>query len=65
VASSAANLAASKKSGAAQALLGMQAQYEQTPPTSSRSTTATLRPAARARSASVRPIGPAPITMTS
>ncbi len=47
------------------ALLGMHAQYEHSPPTSSRSTAATVNPAAPARSATVCPIGPVPITITS
>src|SRR5271168_5504554 len=51
--------------GRSNALLGTQAQYEHSPPTSSRSTIATCRPAARARSATFCPIGPAPSTTTS
>ena len=56
---------ATATTGRSIALLGMQAQYEHSPPTSSRSTAATLSPAARARSATVYPTGPAPITITS
>lgn len=51
--------------GRSSALLGMQAQYEHSPPTSSLSTTAQLRPAARTRSATFSPTGPAPSTTTS
>src|SRR5690349_12028176 len=51
--------------GRRRALLGMQAQYEHSPPTSSLSTTAVERPAARARSATFSPTGPAPSTTTS
>ncbi len=51
--------------GLNRALLGMQAQYEHSPPTSSDSTTAVLSPAALVRSATFSPTGPAPITTTS
>src|SRR5262245_64008295 len=44
---------------------GMQAQYEHSPPTSSRSTMATVRPASAHRPAAASPAGPAPITITS
>ena len=46
--------------GRSSALLGMQAQYEHSPPTSSLSTTAVVSPAARARSATFSPTGPGP-----
>ena len=52
-------------SGRSNALLGMQAQKEHSPPTSSRSTTTTLRPPLAARCARFSPVGPAPITTTS
>lgn len=51
--------------GRRSALLGSQAQYEHSPPTSSASTTTVSRPAAVVRSATFSPTGPAPITMTS
>src|ERR1700754_3707088 len=47
------------------ALLGIQPQYEHSPPTSSRSTTAAVSPASQTRAATVCPTGPAPMTMTS
>lgn len=56
---------ASAAAGRSSALLGMQAQYEHSPPTSSLSTTATLSPPACARSARFSPVGPAPTTTTS
>src|SRR5690348_8173282 len=55
----------SAMTGRSNALLGTHAQYEHSPPTSSRSTRATRSPAARARSAAFWPIGPAPSTTTS
>ena len=56
---------ATASTGRSSALLGTQPQYEHSPPTSSRSTTATDSPAARLRSVTFCPTGPAPITMTS
>src|SRR5262245_15132745 len=43
----------------------MQAQYEHSPPTSSRSTMAAVRPPWTARSATFSPTGPAPMITTS
>lgn len=43
----------------------MHAQYEHSPPTSSSSTIAVDSPAARVRSATFSPTGPAPTTTTS
>jgi hypothetical protein len=43
----------------------MHAQYEHSPPTSSRSITATRRPAFSSRSAAVIPPHPIPMTITS
>ena len=60
-----ARASASAATGRSRALLGMQAQYEHSPPTSSFSTITVLSPAACARSATFSPTGPAPITMTS
>ena len=51
--------------GRSSALLGMHAQYEHSPPTSSLSTITVLSPAARVRSATFSPTGPAPMTTTS
>src|SRR6476619_241024 len=56
---------ATASTGRSSALLGTQPQYEHSPPTSSRSTTATDRPAARLRSVTFCPTGPAPSTTTS
>ncbi len=57
--------AASTSPGRISALLGIQPQYEHSPPTSSRSTMATERPASAQRPAAFSPAGPAPITITS
>jgi hypothetical protein len=51
--------------GRSSALLGMHAQYEHSPPTSSASTIAAVSPPRIARSATFSPVGPAPITTTS
>jgi hypothetical protein len=51
--------------GRSRALLGMQAQYEHSPPTSSCSTSTTDRPPLWARSATFSPGGPPPMTTTS
>ncbi len=51
--------------GRSSALLGMHAQYEHSPPTSSLSTTAHDIPLRTTRSATFSPGGPAPITTTS
>src|SRR4029077_1723697 len=56
---------ATASTGRSSALLGTQPQYEHSPPTSSCSTTATDRPAARLRSVTFCPTGPARSTMTS
>lgn len=60
-----ARAALSAAGGRSSALLGMHAQYEHSPPTSSLSTRAVLSPAARVRSARFSPVGPAPTTITS
>jgi hypothetical protein len=46
-------------------LLGMHAQYEHSPPTSSLSTSTVLNPPRTAMSATFSPVEPAPSTMTS
>ena len=51
--------------GRSSALLGVHAQYEHSPPTSSASTIAAVSPPRTARSATFSPVGPAPITTTS
>ncbi len=51
--------------GRSSALLGMHAQYEHSPPTSSDSTMAAVSPPRTARSATFSPVGPAPRTITS
>src|SRR6185436_11851133 len=51
--------------GRSSALLGMHAQYEHSPPTSSDSTTTVDRPPRTVRAATFSPVGPAPITITS
>src|SRR5487761_335160 len=51
--------------GRSSALLGMHAQYEQSPPTRSASTTTADRPPFTTRSATFSPVDPAPITITS
>ena len=51
--------------GRSRDLLGTQPQYEHSPPTSSRSTTATDSPAAPQRATTFCPTGPAPRTITS
>ncbi len=56
---------ATTSTGRSRALLGMQAQYEHSPPTSSDSTITAVRPPLTARSATFSPVGPAPITITS
>jgi len=56
---------ATTSAGRSSALLGMHAQYEHSPPTSSASTTAAVSPPRIARSATFSPVGPAPITITS
>ena len=57
--------AASTSPGRMSVLEGMHPQYEHSPPTSSRSTMATRRPAVGQRPAACSPAGPAPITSTS
>ncbi len=52
-------------SGTSSALLGMQAQYEHSPPTRSDSTKATDSPLSRAYQATLVPVEPAPSTITS
>ena len=56
---------ATSSTGRSRALLGMQAQYEHSPPTSSCSTSTADRPPRWARSAAFSPGGPPPITTTS
>ena len=56
---------ATAAAGRSSALLGMHAQYEHSPPTSSDSTTAAVSPPRTARLATFSPVGPAPITITS
>ncbi len=51
--------------GRSSALLGMQAQYEHSPPSSSDSTTAIDAPQSVHRPAMFSPAGPPPITITS
>src|SRR5439155_8573327 len=57
--------AARTSPGRISTLLGMHAQYEHSPPTSSRSTSATRRPPSPHRPAAFSPAGPAPTTTTS
>ncbi len=57
--------AATACTGPSSALLGMHAQYEHSPPTSSSSITATDNPLSRAYQATFVPVEPAPITITS
>src|SRR6516225_4236395 len=57
--------AASTSPGRMSVLEGMQPQYEHSPPTSSRSTRATVRPPSARRPAACSPAGPAPTTTTS
>ena len=56
---------ATTSAGRSSALLGMHAQYEHSPPTSSASTITAVSPPRTARSATFSPVGPAPITITS
>ncbi len=51
--------------GRSRVLDGMQAQYEHSPPASSRSTTATRRPPSTSSPAQCSPGEPAPTTITS
>src|ERR671918_1166992 len=57
--------AASTSPGRISVFDGMQPQYEHSPPTSSRSTSATESPPAAQRSTATSPAGPPPTTMTS
>src|SRR5437016_605204 len=57
--------AAMTSPGRSNVLLGMQPQYEHSPPTRRCSTRATDRPPSAQRPAAFSPAGPAPITMTS
>ena len=54
-----------RPAGRSRALLGMHAQYEHSPPTSSDSTITAVSPPRTARPATFSPVGPAPITITS
>ena len=60
-----ARASASACAGRSSDLLGMQAQYEQSPPTNSASTTTTRHPPRAARWATFSPVDPPPITITS
>src|SRR5205085_10822246 len=57
--------AASESPGRSRVLLGMQPQYEHSPPTSSFSTRTTDSPRSAQRPAATSPAGPPPITTTS